>query len=395
MKTADEFSELTVSSRENQLVKLRDVARVEAGPEDERSVTRYSGKDAVFIGVVRQSKANVLDVAAGVHRELPAIREALPAGVTLDMAFDGTIFVERSIAEARETLLLTAGLVILIIFLFLATLRATIIPALAIPVSIIATFAILSALNYSINTFTLLGLILAIGIVVDDAIIVLENAYRHQEELGKDPMTAAIDGTKEITTAVIATTIALVAVFSPLLFLTGATGRLFNEFGVAVGGSVLISGIVALTLTPMLSAKILRVSARESRFHHLVGVVLTGITTRYGRTLERALSRPLLVIGGGVLLTASAALLFTRLEREFVPPDDRGFFFTFVVAPEGATVEYTGEYMRQLEAIAIRTEGVRSTFSFVGFGGPPSSGFLGPILDDWEERDRSAEEIIN
>jgi multidrug efflux pump len=395
MKTAEEFSDLTVSNRDNQLVKLRDVARVEAGPEDERMVTRYSGKDAVFIGVVRQSKANVLDVAAGVKRELPAIRQALPPGVTLNMAFDGTVFVERSITEARETLLLTAGLVILIIFLFLATLRATIIPALAIPVSIIATFAILSALNYSINTFTLLGLILAIGIVVDDAIIVLENAYRHQEELGKDPETAAIDGTKEITTAVIATTIALVAVFSPLLFLTGATGRLFNEFGVAVGGSVLISGLVALTLTPMLSAKILRVSARESTFHKVVHTVLTSISNGYVRLLSGSLRRPMIAISGGVLITASAVVLYKALEREFVPADDRGFFFTFVVAPEGASVAYTDEYLKQIEAIAHRTKDIRNTFSFVGFGGSPSSGFFGAILTDREERDRSAQDIIN
>ena len=395
MKTAEEFGDLTVKSREGDLVKLRDVAKVEAGPEDERSVTRYDRKDAVFIGVVRQSKANVLDVAAGVRRELPGIQAALPAGVTLNMAFDGTVFVERSIDEARQTLLLTAGLVILIIFLFLATLRATIIPALAIPVSIIATFAILSALNYSINTFTLLGLILAIGIVVDDAIIVLENAYRHQEELGKDPETAAIDGTKEITTAVIATTIALVAVFSPLLFLTGATGRLFNEFGVAVGGSVLISGLVALTLTPMLSAKILRVSARESAFHKAVHSVLTAITNGYVRLLSGSLRRPSIIIAGGVLMTVSAVFLYKALEREFVPPDDRGFFFTFVIAPEGASVQYTDEYLRQIEAIAARTKDIRSSFAFVGFGGSPSSGFFGAILTDQEERDRSAQDIIN
>ena len=230
----------------------------------------------MFIAILRQSKSNVLEVSEGVHAELPGIQAALPPGVTLNMAFDGTVFIQRSITEAQETLWLTAGLVIVIIFLFLRTLRATIIPALAIPVSIIATFAMLAALGYSINTFTLLGLILAIGIVVDDAIIVLENAYRHQEELHKDPETAAIDGTREITTAVIATTIALLAVFSPLLFLTGATGRLFNEFGVAVGGAVLVSGIVALTLTPMLSAKLLRVAPRESRFSHAIGSALDG-----------------------------------------------------------------------------------------------------------------------
>ena len=395
MRTPGEFADLTVASGNGELVKLGDVARVEPGPEDERSVTRYSQQPAIFIGVVRQSKANVLEVAEGVHAELPAVRAALPAGVELVMAFDGAVFVERSIREAKETLLITAGLVILIIFLFLATLRATVIPALAIPVSIIGTFAILGSFGYSVNTLTLLGLILAIGIVVDDAIIVMENAYRHQEELHKDPQTAAIDGTREITTAVIATTISLLAVFSPLLFLTGATGRLFNEFGAAVGGSVLISGIVALTLTPMLSAKILRVSARESRFHHAVGAVLNGITARYSRTLERALARPFFVIGGAAALTASAVFLFTSLKREFVPADDRGFFFTFVVAPEGATVGYTDGYLKQLESIVHGTKDVRSSFAVIGFGGPPSSGFLGTILNDWDERDRSAQDVIN
>jgi multidrug efflux pump len=395
MKTPEEFANLTVASDANQLVKLGDVARVVPGPEDERSVVRYSGRDAVFIGVVRQSKANVLEVAEAVQAALPGIQAALPPGVELAMAFDGSVFVQRSIEEAKETLLITAALVIVIIFVFLRSLRATIIPALAIPVSIIATFAMLSALGYSINTLTLLGLILAIGIVVDDAIIVLENAYRHQEELHKDPQTAAIDGTREITTAVIATTLALLAVFSPLLFLTGATGRLFNEFGIAVGGAVLVSGIVALTLTPMLSARILRVSPRESRFSHAVGAVLDGITARYGRTLALALRRPMAVIAGGVLLTLSAVALFRALKREFVPADDRGFFFTFVVAPEGATVAYTDDYMRQVEAIAHRTKGVKSTFAVVGFSGPPSSGFFGALLEDWDERDRSATEIIS
>ena len=396
MKTPAEFADLTVASGPNELVKMGDVARVEAGPENERSVTRYSGKDAVFIGVVRQSKANVLEVSSGVYEELPGIQASLPPGVKLDLAFDATVFVERSISEAKETLVIAAVLVIVIIFVFLRTLRATIIPAIAIPVSIIATFAMLAALGYSVNTFTLLGLILAIGIVVDDAIIVLENAYRHQEELHKDPQTAAIDGTREITTAVIATTIALLAVFSPLLFLTGATGRLFNEFGVAVGGAVLVSGIVALTLTPMLSAKILRVSPRESRFSHAVGSFLDGITARYSRTLEFAVRRPALVIVGGVLLTLSAVGLFKALEREFVPPDDRGFFFTFVIAPEGATVEYTDEYLRQIETIAMRTKDIRSTFAVIGFGGGAvNSGFFGAILTDFDERNRSAQDVIS
>jgi multidrug efflux pump len=394
MKTPAEFSDLTVSNRDGQLVKLADVARVEPGPEDERSVTRYNGGDAIFVGVIRQSKANVIEVADAVYQELPAVQASLPAGVTLDIAFDGSVFIERSIREAQETLILTAFLVIVIIFLFLRSLRATIIPALAIPVSIVTTFAILAALGYSINTLTLLGLILAIGIVVDDAIIVLENAYRHQEELHKDPQTAAIDGTREITTAVIATTIALLAVFSPLLFLTGATGRLFNEFGVAVGGSVLISGIVALTLTPMLSAKILKVQHRESGFHHFVGSILDGVTSGYMRSLDSSLKRPIAAILAGAALSVSAVFLFKALPREFVPPDDRGFFFSFVVAPEGSTVAYTDQYVRELEAIVARTPDVRSSFTVIGFGGPPSSAVVGTLLNDWEERDRSAQDVI-
>ena len=397
MKTADEFSQLTVARNSGQLVKLGDVARVEPGPRDERTVTRFSRQDAIFIGVVRQSKSNVIQVADEVHRQLPEIQASLPKGVNLELAFDGSVFVQTSIDEAKSTLLLTALLVIIIIFIFLRTLRATVILALAIPVSIIATFAILAAFGYSVNSLTLLGLILAIGIVVDDAIIVLENAYRHQEELLKDPETAAIDGTREITTAVIATTIALLAVFSPLLFLTGATGRLFNEFGVAVGGAVLVSGIVALTLTPMLSAKILRVNPRESRFSHAVGSALDGVTSFYTNTLGRALRRPFIVIAGGVALMASAVLFFKALQREFVPPGDRGYFFTFVIAPEGATVQYTDDYLRQLEAVLHKTKGVRSSFAVIGFGGgPPNFGFLGAILDDWDQRKgRDAQTIIS
>jgi multidrug efflux pump len=395
MRTPDEFRNLTVSRADQALVKLGDVARVEPGPEDERSVTRYSQTPGVFVGVVRQSKGNVIDVAAGVHAEIDRIKAELPPGVELTLAFDGSIFVQRSITEAQETLLITAVLVIIIIFLFLGTLRATIIPALAIPVSIIGTFTILYVMGYSINSLTLLGMILAIGIVVDDAIIVMENAYRHQEELHKDPETAAIDGTKEITTAVIATTISLVAVFSPLLFLTGATGRLFNEFGAAVGGSVLISGVVALTLTPMLCAKILKVSHRESGLHGRIGRVLDAVTEGYSWLLERALRLPAAVIAGAVAVTLLAGGVFMTLQREFVPTEDRGFFFVIIIAPEGATVAYTNEYMKQVEAIVHSDSMVRSTFAVLGFNGSPNSGIVGGILSDASDRDATAADVVN
>jgi multidrug efflux pump len=394
MHTPEEFRELTISRAGDALVKLGDVARVEPGPEDERSVTRFSQQPGVFVGVIRQSKANVIDVATGVHAELGRIQAELPPGVQLQMAFDGSVFVQRSISEAEETLVITAILVIVIIFLFLGSLRATIIPALAIPVSIVGTFAFLAALGYSINSLTLLGLILAIGIVVDDAIIVLENAYRHQEELHKDPVTAAIDGTREITTAVIATTIALIAVFSPLLFLTGATGRLFNEFGVAVGGAVFFSGVVALTLTPMLCATILKHEERESTLHRVIGKVLDGVTNSYTRLLERALRHPMLVVAGGGVLSLAAVFLFRSLEREFVPIEDRGYFFTFIIGPEGASVQYTDEYLRQVEAIIHSDSAVRSTFAIIGFDGSPSSGLVGGILQDFGDRTATADEVV-
>src|SRR5690606_5760364 len=291
------------------------------------------------------------DVADAVIAELPAIQASLPPGVRIDRAFDGSVFVKRSITEAEETLIVAAVLVVVIIFVFLRNFRATIIPAFAIPTSIISAFAVMYFLGFSINNLTLLALTLAIGIVVDDAIIVLENAYRHQEELGEDPVTAAVNGTREIAFAVIATTISLVAVFTPLAFLQGNTGRLFNEFGIAVAGSVVISGFVALTLTPMLCAKILRVPQRHGRMYKSLERGFEAIASGYGRLLRRALVHPAIVVAGAVCTLLLAAVLFRSLEREFIPPEDRGFFPTFIIAPEGATVAYTNEYQRQVEAI--------------------------------------------
>ena len=400
MKTPDEFASLTVASGGGELVKLGDVARVEPGPEDERSVTRYAQQPAIFVGVVRQSKANVIEVANAVHAALPAVQAALPPGVQLNMAFDGSVFIQRSIQEARETLLLTAVLVILIIFVFLASLRATIIPALAIPVSIIATFALLGALGYSVNTFTLLGLILAIGIVVDDAIIVLENAFRHQEELHEDPETAAVNGTNEIGFAVIATTIALVAVFVPLGFLRGSTGRLLSEFGIAMAGAVVISGFVALTLTPMLCAKILRVSHSHGELFKMFERGFNALSGHYARLLDRALHHRGAVLGGTVGIVAVSVFFFlvfkpTKLQNELIPDDDRGFFLVVVRGPEGASLDYTDGYVRQVEQIIGKTPDISGYFTIVGgFAGGVNSAFIGVILKDWGERNTSVQQMV-
>jgi multidrug efflux pump len=394
LKTPEQFSELVVSNRDGILVKLKDLGRVELGPENERSALRFTGTPAVAIGVVRQSKANILEVADAIRGELPKIQQSLPPGVRINVGFDQSIFVKRSILEAQETLLLAAGLVVVIIFLFLRNLRATIIPGLAIPTSIVATFAIMYFLGFSINNFTLLALTLAIGIVVDDAIIVLENAYRHQEELHESPTEAATNGTREIGFAVIATTISLVAVFTPLAFLKGSTGRLFNEFGIAVAGSVVISGFVALTLTPMLCAKILRVPPRHGTLYRLLEGGFNRLAAGYSRSLRGALRHRFVVVSGAVLVTAGAVLVFRALKREFVPPEDRGWFLSFIIAPEGASLAYTDSYQRQAEAVLARTKGIESYFSVVNIGDGVSRGIIFSNLDDWSKRSRSVQEII-
>ncbi len=395
LKSPEEFGELVVSSANGQLVKLKDLGTVELGPESDRSTLRYNGTSAVAIGVIRQSKANLVEVADAIHREVPLIQASLPPGVELHAAFDQSVFVKRSIKEAEETLLIAGVLVVAIIFLFLRNLRATIIPGLAIPTSIVAAFGIMYFLGYSINNFTLLALTLAIGIVVDDAIIVLENAYRHQEELEENPEEAAVNGTREIAFAVIATTIALVAVFTPLAFLQGTTGRLFNEFGIALAGSVVISGFIALTLTPMLSAKILRVPKSHGRVYKSLERAFDAIADGYARLLDRALRHRWATVVGGVAIVLLSVVIFRSLEREFVPPEDRGYFVIFSVAPEGASLGYTDGYQRQVEAVLAKTKDIRSYFSVVGFGGRVNSGIVFVRLNDWDERDRKVQDIIN
>jgi multidrug efflux pump len=333
-------------------------------------------------------------VSDAIREELPSIQAALPAGVDIAVAFDGASFVRRSIQEAKETLILAGILVVVIIFVFLRNLKGTIIPGLAIPTSIIAAFGLLYFLGFTVNNLTLLALILSIGIVVDDAIIVMENAYRHQEKLGEDPETAALMGTREIAFAVIATTIALIAVFSPLAFLRGTTGRLFNEFALAMTSAVVVSSFVALTLTPMLCAKILRVPKSHSNLFNLFEKTFQTITDWYSAILGWAIRWRWLVVGGGVATVVLAVLVFQNLKREFVPPDDRGFFTVFILAPEGASAGYTDDYQSRVESVLKRTDDVEAYFSIVGFGGGVNSGIIFARLTDWAERDRSSQAVI-
>jgi multidrug efflux pump len=399
LKTPQEFADMVVATSNNQVIKLGDIAKVELGPEDERSYFRFNGRPAVGLSVVRQSKSNLVEVADAVREALPTLQAALPPGVTASLGYDQSIYVKRSIKEAEETLILAAGLVVLIIFLFLRNVRATIIPGLAIPASIVATFAVMNALGFSINNLTLLALTLAIGIVVDDAIIVLENAFRHQEELHETPEEAAILGTREIAFAVIATTISLVAVFTPLAFLKGSTGRLFNEFGIAVAAAVAISGFVALTLTPMLCAKILRVPPRHGAIYQTLEQSFKFTATTYERALGFALRHRLIVLGGSAALVATAVVVFLGLKREFVPPEDRGQIQVQITAPEGSTLAYTDQYQRQVEAILNEVPEIANYTStvgggFGGGGGRVNGGQIFVRFKDWSERDRSAQEVI-
>ncbi|MFQ5528776.1 MAG: efflux RND transporter permease subunit [Gemmatimonadota bacterium] len=395
LKTPEQFADIVVAAQGTQLVRLGDISRVELGPESRRSYLQFDGIPGVAVGVVRQSKANLVEVSDNIRAEVPAIQEALPPGVELTIGFDSSAFVRNSIQEAQETLILAGLLVVLIIFVFLRDLRATFVPALAIPTAIVATFAVLYAFGFSINQFTLLALILAMGIVVDDAIIVMENAYRHQEELGEDPTTAARRGTSEIAFAVIATTVSLVAVFTPLAFLQGTAGRLFNEFGVALAGAVVISSFIALTLTPMVSAKILRVPTSHGKLFMTFERGFNAIQDGYRRLLDLAVHHRLAVVVGAVFVVLSAGFAFRALEREFIPTDDRGFFIVFLQAPVGSSLDYTIEHQQVAEQIVQNTDGVEHHFSVVGFFGDVNTGIMFARLEEPEDRPgRSLEAIV-
>jgi len=399
LTTPEEFAAVIVSQEGDNLVRLGDVAEVELGAEDDRSLARYNGEPCVGLGIVKQSKASTLEVAAEVRKSLPELSSLLPDGMRLEVAYDSSTFIRESIDEVSQTLLTSMFLVLLVIFAFLKSFRATIIPALAIPISIIGTFAVAYFLGFTINILTLLALVLAIGLVVDDAIVVLENIFRHIE-MGKSRRQAAFDGANEIGFAVLATTIALVAVFVPVAFLRGSVGRLFNEFGLSVAVAVLISGFVALTLTPMLCSRMLRPlhGTGTSRVARAFDDFFDGLDRVYGRILHGALHRRAWIVGGAVALMGLGVVLFRLLPQELVPVEDRGFAFGIVLAPEGSTLEYTDRYMREVEALVLNLPERQVVFTAVGlgFGGPGrvTDGFVFVNLKPRNERKRSQQQIV-
>ncbi len=397
MQTAEAFGAIVLARPHGEPVRLRDVARVEVGPADERKLVRFNREPAVALGIVKQSKANTLEVARTVKAEVERLRPLVPAGVKLDNAFDASIFIERSLADVRQSLIESIVLVVIVIYLFLRSLRATIVPALAIPVSLVGSFAALYFLGFTINTLTLMGLVLAIGLVVDDAIVVLENVTRWIEG-GTPPREAAHRGMDEIAFAVIAATVSTIAVFLPLAFLTDQTGRLFREFGITVAVAVAISGWVALTLSPMLCARILRAGHAEHGLKRRLAAAVAALETGYGRVLRPALGRRGAVLALGAGWVVLGLLLLRVMPRELVPTEDRGVVVTFTRAPEGSTLDYTDRYQRQAEEIVLSTPEVEKTFSVLALGigapGAVNEGAMFTSLHPWEHRERSQQAVV-
>jgi multidrug efflux pump len=399
LATPEEFGAIIVSQKENDVVRLRDVAEVNVGAEDERTVARYNGQPAVGLGIVKQSKASTVDVAADVRKALAELSTLLPAGMRLDVAFDSSQFINDSIAEVRETLLIAMCLVVLVVLAFLKSFRATTIPTVAIPISIIGALAAAYFAGFTLNILTLLALVLAIGLVVDDAIVVLENIYRHME-MGKSRWQAAMDGSAEIGFAVIATTIALVAVFVPLAFLTGSVGRLFNEFGISLAVAILISGFVALTLTPMLCSKILKPlhGASDNWASRSFDAFFDWLNRVYDRTLRFAMRKRMLMIVSAAAAVILSVVIFKFMPSELVPVEDRGIGFGIVLAPEGATLDYTDKYMKEVEKRLLALPERRGLFTAtgLGFGGPGrvTNGFIFLNLKPRGERTKSQQQIV-
>jgi multidrug efflux pump len=392
LRLPEQFGAIIIREVGGYPVRLRDVGRAELGPVDERVSVRFNRKSAVAVGIVKQAVANPLDISRDVRAELPAITEMLPAGMRVDIAYDTSVFIQASIDSVYRTIGEAVLLVVLVVFFFLRNFRATLIPVVTIPASLMGAFAIMYALGFTVNTLTLLAMVLAIGLVVDDAIVVLENIYRHIEE-GMPPMKAAFTGIKEIGFAVIAMTLTLAAVYAPIGFMSGTTGRLFTEFAWALAGAVLISGFVALTLSPMMCSRLLRHEAKHGFLYNLVERGLNGMTNGYRSALRSVLRVRAVVLLVGLAFAGGSYFLYTALKPELSPVEDRGTIVSFFIGPEGATINFMEKYARQIEDILGNIPEVGGFF--VVSGNPiVSQGISFARLKPWDDRERRQQEIV-
>lgn len=373
------------------IVRLRDVAHVELAAESDDTVVNFDGQRGTFIGVFPTPAANPLTTAAAVVDELPAIQASLPEGMKITLVYDSTETISASIEEVFKTIAEAVAIVVVVILLFLGSFRSVLMPVATIPLSLIGVCFILFAFGYSINLLSLLAMVLAIGLVVDDAIVVVENIHRHMEE-GMRPMAAAFRGMGEITGPVVAMTITLAAVFAPLAFTGGLTGSLFREFAVTLAGAVIISGLVALTVTPMMSARILK-AGNHSRFQQIVDSTFDRVADRYERMVSGSLNHrwaTLLIVAALVSVTG---FMFFKTSSELAPEEDQGALFAVVNAPRYATSEYTSLYVDQIRELTKDLEELKVSFSIVGIGGETNTGFTIWVFKDFAERKRSQKEL--
>lgn len=391
LASIEDFRDVVIDRIEGYPVRLGDVARVVPGVANDTTIVRNDGRDAVGLAILRQSQANTVAISGAVRAEIARIADSLPEGLEISVSSDDALFVAASIREVAIALLISLVLVVLVILLFLRSLRATLVPAITIPVALIGCFLLVGAFGFSVNTLTLLALLLAIGLVVDDAIVVLENIQR-RIDLGESPLVASLRGSRQVTFAVMATSITLIAVFVPLSFLPGQVGRLFVEFGWVMAAAVAISTFVALTACPALASKVLRPARPAGR------PASEGLVQRcYRALLNRAVRMPLVVIAATLALTAGAWPLYGELPRELTPSEDRGVAFVPLTAPQGSTLEHTDQAARQVEQIVepLRASGeIRSVFVFSGSWGRPYRSFVVLRLAPWDERARGVAEIV-
>ncbi len=399
LQTEQEFNDLIIKEADGNIVRLKDLGYAQLGAENERTILKRDGIPMVGVVLIAQAGANNIAIADEFYRRLDQMKTSLPPDIKTDIGFDVTKFIRDSIAEVQQTILIAFGLVVLIIFLFLRDWRTTIIPVIAIPISLIGSFFIMFIADFSINVLTLLGIVLAIGLVVDDAIVVLENIYAKIENR-MEPTEAARKGVAEIFFAVISTTVALASVFLPVIFLQGLTGRLFREFGIVVAGSVIISSFVALTLTPMLSSRILKKREKHNKFYELTEPFLRKINDTYKKHLTYFMRKRWLTFPGIAVIIVMSYFLFRSIPSELAPLEDRSRLVLSVTGQEGVTFEYLDRFMDELVEVindkVPEREGIISVTS-PGFGASSSvnSGFVNLILKQPDQRKRSQQQIAD